>query len=136
MYDWGGTTFGYVFDGANDDRGKTDEQDDPSLYPNRGLNFDGVDDYMQLIDLILNGRFSVTTWIMKQGPGTLLSFISITPTPVPSSVELAFKSGSEILSIYWNEQTTEWIQTPEFDSSWKLLTFIFNFISDDSSIEF
>ena len=91
---------------------------------------------MQLIDLILNGRFSVTTWIMKQGPGTLLSFISITPTPVPSSVELAFKSGSEILSIYWNEQTTEWIQTPEFDSSWKLLTFIFNFISDDSSIEF
>jgi len=106
----------------------------PVLLPNRGLYFDGFDDFMRLYDFRFNFQMTIHAWVhIFEDNGFVFSLETATPHPttilgVPlGDIELGVKFAVEggIPSIFgrWNDSDSTGAPAAGFLNNWKILNF-------------
>jgi hypothetical protein len=103
----------------------------PVLLPNRGLYFDGHDDYMRMYDIRLNFQMTIHAWVYVFGDhGHLFSLETASPCNklLCGDNELAVKfanvDGPKIFG-RWDEEDSHGADASGFINFWKILAFRF-----------
>ena len=99
----------------------------PVLLANRGLYFDGHDDYMRLYDIRFNYRITIHTWIyLIDDYGHLLSFETASPNEKnifdnELAVKFLIDSGSSKIHGRWDDEVSTGACACAFRNAWKIL---------------
>jgi hypothetical protein len=103
----------------------------PVLLPNRGLYFDGHDDFMRMYDIRLNFQMTIHAWVYVFGDhGHLFSLETASPCNklLCGDNELAVKfanvDGPKIFG-RWDEEDSHGADASGFINFWKILAFRF-----------
>jgi hypothetical protein len=104
----------------------------PVLLPNRGLYFDGFDDFMRLYDIRFNFQMTIHAWLhVFEEDGFLFSLETASPqnSQLLGDNELAIKfgvvDGAQKIFGLWDAQESIKASASLFLNHWKILAFTF-----------
>jgi hypothetical protein len=103
----------------------------PVLLPNRGLYFDGNDDFMRMYDIRLNFQMTIHAWIyVFSDHGHLFSLETASPCNKllcgdnELAVKFANNAGAKIYG-RWDDEDSDGADASGFMNAWKILAFRF-----------
>jgi len=112
----------------------------PTLLPNRGLYFDGDNDFLRMYEIRLNFQMTIHAWVLVFGDaGHLFSLETSVPANKVLGLgildqELAIKFGvvdgvQKIIGV-WDREDTPGVDASAFLGLWKILNFTFENFND------
>ena len=104
----------------------------PLPTPFRGLYFDGDENYEILLDVVVETRFSLVTWVYRKGPGLIAGFAEI------EGKQMSIYFEAPTIKVTWNDDTREVPDDPGMlNHRWRMVSFSFkNAESETNSNDF